>query len=437
MNIKKLVAGILIFSMIVPTISNIDYNNIIQANAETINGIDKQQYEDLTNQMLNLLNEYRTANGLEPVKSSPLMMEMAQQRAKEQEETGLSHMRPDNSVCFTIFHDYDVYCYTYGENASMGRSTPEATMEGWKQSQGHNENMLEKDFTHVGIGITYYNGTYYWIQLFAGTVDEKITSNDYVSKDTSSTTTTTTPTDTTVTTTTTTTTTSATTVEPSSNDIYFKDWKLLESDKYSENLGDSFIDVIGSRNGNTTIDNTTFDNGIEMWIARWNYSAEKSWAWATYEIPSNVDKFTGTLSILKDSYNTTNFETVLSISIDDEVIYSYTIYPNSEPQHIDIDLNGASTMKISVSDVTAVEGGTSFCIGDAKFSNSGSTDTILLGDVNCDKQVKSNDLLILKRYLLGLEELSTQSLKNSDLSQDGSVKSNDLLQLKKILLGLE
>ena len=94
-------------------------------------------------------------------------------------------------------------------------------------------------------------------------------------------------------------------------------------------------------------------------------------------------------------------------------------------------------MKISVSDVTAVEGGTSFCIGDAKFSNSGSTDTILLGDVNCDKQVKSNDLLILKRYLLGLEELSTQSLKNSDLSQDGSVKSNDLLQLKKILLGLE
>lgn len=258
MNIKKLVAGILIFSMVVPTMSNINYNNIIQANAEVINGIDKQQYEDLTNQMLNLLNEYRTANGLEPVKSSPLMMEMAQQRAKEQEETGLSHTRPDNSICFTIFYDNDVSCYTYGENASMGRSTPEATMEGWKQSEGHNANMLEDDFTHVGIGITYYNGTYYWIQLFAGTVDEKITSNDYVSKDTSSTT--------------------------------------------------------------TTTDTTT---------------------------------------------------------------------------------------------------------------------TTLLGDVNSDGQVKSNDLLSLKRYLLGLEELSAQSLKNSDLSQDGQVKSNDLLQLKSILLGLE
>jgi len=60
----------------------------------------------------------------------------------------------------------------------------------------------------------------------------------------------------------------------------------------------------------------------------------------------------------------------------------------------------------------------------------------LLGNVNCDGNVKSNDLLMLKKYLLGLTELDTQALKNADINQDGQVKSNDLLMLKKFLLGL-
>lgn len=60
----------------------------------------------------------------------------------------------------------------------------------------------------------------------------------------------------------------------------------------------------------------------------------------------------------------------------------------------------------------------------------------LLGDVNCDGSVKSNDLLLLKKYLLGLDDLSTQGIINADLNSDNDVKSNDLLTLKKYLLGL-
>ena len=61
---------------------------------------------------------------------------------------------------------------------------------------------------------------------------------------------------------------------------------------------------------------------------------------------------------------------------------------------------------------------------------------VLLGDVNGDGQVKSNDLLLLKKYLLGLAEESDIVKDNADINGDKDVKSNDLLQLKKYLLGL-
>jgi len=62
----------------------------------------------------------------------------------------------------------------------------------------------------------------------------------------------------------------------------------------------------------------------------------------------------------------------------------------------------------------------------------------LLGDVNCDGNVKSNDLLMLKKHLLGIQTLEdgSQGLLNADMNNDGTVKSNDLLILKKTLLGL-
>jgi len=62
----------------------------------------------------------------------------------------------------------------------------------------------------------------------------------------------------------------------------------------------------------------------------------------------------------------------------------------------------------------------------------------LVGDINCDGSVKSNDLLMLKKYLLGLITLEegSQGYINSDINQDGKTMTNDLLMLKKTLLGI-
>lgn len=86
---------------------------------------------------------------------------------------------------------------------------------------------------------------------------------------------------------------------------------------------------------------------------------------------------------------------------------------------------------------TPSETATDISSGTSSNSNSdNSSQETLLGDVNCDGEVLGSDLLMLKKYVLGLTTLEGQSLINADLGGDGNVMGNDLLILKKYVLGL-
>lgn len=70
-------------------------------------------------------------------------------------------------------------------------------------------------------------------------------------------------------------------------------------------------------------------------------------------------------------------------------------------------------------------------------SESGDNVPTVLGDVNCDGDVMGNDLLLLKKYVLGLDvTIPEQGMINADVTGDGSVMGNDLLLLKKFILGI-
>ena len=105
------------------------------------------------------------------------------------------------------------------------------------------------------------------------------------------------------------------------------------------------------------------------------------------------------------------------------------------------DTQESTTTEPTTTTETSIPSQTSTDISGSTSSNTDSSvapaEKTLLGDVNCDGAVKSNDLLLLKKYLLGLEDLTEQQLKNADLNEDKQVKSNDLLTLKKTLLGLD
>ena len=146
--------------------------------------------------------------------------------------------------------------------------------------------------------------------------------------------------------------------------VWLDELQIKDSDRYTGNMGDSFIDKIGTRNGTVDLEGNSYSHGLEAWIARWNYKNESSWAWCTYDLNGAYEILSGTIGILAGSYNTTNFDTTIEILGDDSLLYSFVLYPNMANQNIILNVAGVDKLKISLYDNTSVSGGTSFSLGD-------------------------------------------------------------------------
>jgi uncharacterized protein YkwD len=125
------------------------------------------------NRFLELLNNLRKEVGVSPVSSNDQLKKAANIRAIETEES-FSHTRPDGRATFTVLEEPDVdYSYQLaGENLAMGtyymaeKEMAEWLFKGLKESPGHYENMVKKDFEEVGIGVHYNGENLYIVQLF-------------------------------------------------------------------------------------------------------------------------------------------------------------------------------------------------------------------------------------------------------------------------------
>lgn len=53
--------------------------------------------------------------------------------------------------------------WTWGENIARGQGSPESVMQSWMDSDGHCSNIMNADFSEMGVG--YYDGAH-WTQVF-------------------------------------------------------------------------------------------------------------------------------------------------------------------------------------------------------------------------------------------------------------------------------
>ena len=124
-----------------------------------------QDYDE-ANDVLAIVNQERAAEGLSALRMDPTLTAYAMQRAAEI-AVYYSHTRTDGTRCFTVMDGVFAYGYR-AENIAMGYGSASAVMDGWMNSQGHHDNIMNSVYTSIGIGCFYQDdGTKCWVQLFS------------------------------------------------------------------------------------------------------------------------------------------------------------------------------------------------------------------------------------------------------------------------------
>lgn len=126
------------------------------------NGSSSDSYAD---EVIKLVNKERSKRGLDPLTTTDKLRDAAEKRAKELGKS-FSHTRPNGTSCFTVLGEYGISYSAAGENIAHGQHTPEDAMESWMNSEMHKKNILNPDFT--GIGVAYDEDTDSWVQIFIG-----------------------------------------------------------------------------------------------------------------------------------------------------------------------------------------------------------------------------------------------------------------------------
>ncbi|MDR0920675.1 MAG: CAP domain-containing protein [Oscillospiraceae bacterium] len=120
----------------------------------------------LSIQVFNIVNKERVAVGLPELTYSYELEKAANTRAEELTKS-FSHTRPDGRDCFSVYDDYGIRYGYAAENIAWGQKSSSEVMQAWMNSSGHRGNILSPNLTKLGVGVYFYNGTYYWVQNFS------------------------------------------------------------------------------------------------------------------------------------------------------------------------------------------------------------------------------------------------------------------------------
>ena len=154
-----------------------------------------------------------------------------------------------------------------------------------------------------------------------------------------------------------------------SSQVCLADLGYVNWGRYTGNMGDSSvfnldksININGySRNGNVGVDGTVYNNGFEVWIARWNFGDNISWAYRTMKLDNKYSTLCGSTGLIK-SYNTTNFDTTAYFYSGNTLLYSVRMTPSDWKHDFVIDVSGVDELKVLVQDNVKTAGGTSFAL---------------------------------------------------------------------------
>lgn len=120
-------------------------------------------------EMLRLVNGERTKRGIQPLKVDLEVTDVARNKSQDIiDNSYFSHYSPTYGSPFNMLKTFGVKYIYAGENLA-GNSSVDEAHKALMNSKGHKENILNPNFTHIGIGVK--EGAQYgkiFTQLFIG-----------------------------------------------------------------------------------------------------------------------------------------------------------------------------------------------------------------------------------------------------------------------------
>lgn len=115
-----------------------------------------------------LVNAERSKNGLKPLQVNMQLAQVARLKSSDMRDKNyFDHQSPTYGSPFDMMKAFGITFSYAGENLAAGYQTPEAVMVGWMNSSGHRANILNPNYTQIGVGYV-AGGSYgsYWTQEF-------------------------------------------------------------------------------------------------------------------------------------------------------------------------------------------------------------------------------------------------------------------------------
>src|SRR5699024_7205627 len=117
-----------------------------QTNGEETAG--KSELSEYEQEVVNLTNEERENNGLEPLEIDKELSSVARKKSSDmQDDNYFDHNSPTYGSAFDMMDQFRIDYTSAGENIAKGQRTPEEVVDAWMNSEGHRENILNGSFT--------------------------------------------------------------------------------------------------------------------------------------------------------------------------------------------------------------------------------------------------------------------------------------------------
>lgn len=116
-------------------------------------------------QVIQLTNQERAKHGLPALKPDWELSRVARYKSQDMHDRRyFDHTSPTYGSPFTMMQNFGINYTRAAENIARGQATAQAVVKAWMNSPGHRKNILNAEYTHIGVG--YVKDGNYWTQMF-------------------------------------------------------------------------------------------------------------------------------------------------------------------------------------------------------------------------------------------------------------------------------